>query len=337
VYSAEWAHGAFSVLRDWLGPQVVAGEIESVAELHGRLARFKGNYFAKATLDIALWNLESKKRRIPLHKLLGGTRDVVPVGADFGVMDSIDDLLKAVSDAKEAGFTRVKLKFCRGWELEVVTEVRRAFPALRLHVDCNSSYELDDIALFRALDMLELEMIEQPLAHDDLVEHARLQQLLGTPICLDESIVSARRLRHAIELGSCRYLNIKPGRVGGLTCARELHDICKAAGIPCWVGGNLESGVGASVAVALGTLDNFVYPADIFPPGRFYREDLALPLVKFGKDEMGQPVAIPSKMYEDPPEPEMDRLARATVEAAVVGPGWKEGDWEKDWELLKQD
>ena len=317
-YSAEWAHGAFSLVRDCLGPYVVARQIQTVAELQARLARFKGNYFAKAALDTALWNLESKKQGVPLHKLLGGTRDVVPIGADFGIMDSIDDLLKAVSEAQDAGFARVKLKFCRGWEFDVVTEVRTAFPHLRIHVDCNSSYTLDDIDLFRALDSLELEMIEQPLAHDDLVEHAKLQRLLQTPLCLDESVVSVRQLTHAIELGSCQYLNIKPGRVGGLTCARELHDICMAAKIPCWVGGNLESGVGASVAVALGTLENFVYPADIFPPGRFYEVDLATPLVKFGKDDTGQPVAIAGDTYELPPEPDPGRLTLLTVEAAHV-------------------
>jgi O-succinylbenzoate synthase len=162
-------------------------------------------------------------------------------------------------------------------------------------------------------------MIEQPLAYDDLVEHAKLQQSLLTPICLDEGVVSVRQLKQAIELGSCQYLNIKPGRVGGLTCAREMHDICKAANIRCWVGGNLESGVGASVAVALGTLENFTYPADIFPPGRFYQEDLASPPVKFGKDDAGQPVAIPSDVCECPPEPDGHRLGRLTVEKAHVG------------------
>jgi O-succinylbenzoate synthase len=331
-YSAEWAHGAFSLVRDCLGPSVVAADIETVAELQPRLAQFKGNYFAKAALDIALWNLESKKRNTPLHKLLGGTRSVVPIGADFGVMDSIDDLLFAVNDAVESGFSRVKLKFCRGWELAVVSEVRSTFPKLKMHVDCNSSYTLDDVGLFQALDSLGLEMIEQPLAHDDLVEHAKLQRMLQTPVCLDESIVSARQLKDAIELGSCQYLNIKPGRVGGLTCAVELHDLCKAAEIPCWVGGNLESGVGAAVAVALGTLENFVYPADIFPNGRFYQDDLASPLVRFGKDAEGQPVAIPSETYEDPPEPDRDRLSQAVVEAALVdsgperekGEGWRE-------------
>lgn len=323
-YSAEWAHGAFSLVRDHFGPRVLGREFEAVADLQMQLARFKGNYFAKAALDIAVWNLESKKRHISLHKLLGGSRDVVPVGADFGVMDSLDELLVAVSGAVDEGFSRVKLKFCRGWELNVVTEVRRTFPKLKAHVDCNSAYTLEDLGLFRSLDSLGLEMIEQPLAHDDLVEHAKLQRMLQTPICLDESVASARQLRQAIELGSCQYLNIKPGRVGGLTSAIELHDLCMAAEIPCWVGGNLESGVGAAVAVALGTLENFVYPADIFPAGRFYREELALPLVRFGKDAAGQPVAMPNGTYEDPPEPDEDRLMRLVVEEAFVVSGSEE-------------
>jgi O-succinylbenzoate synthase len=319
-YSAEWAGGAFALVRDTLAPALVGAEVESGDDLQARLGRFKGNFFAKAALDTAWWSLEGKLRGRSLRELLGGTRTAVPVGADFGVMDSLDDLLDAVGGAVDAGFLRVKLKFCRGWE-HVVFEVRRTFPDLTIHVDCNSGYTLADAGLFRKLDALGLAMIEQPLAHDDLVDHAKLQQCLDTPVCLDESIVTVRAAEHAIELGSCRYVNIKPGRVGGLTCARRIHDVCAAAGIPCWVGGNLETGVGASVAVALATLDNFVYPADIFPPGRFYRDEVARPLVEFRLDERGRPTAVACEVATGFPEPDPERLAHVSVETAWISGG----------------
>jgi len=320
-YSAEWAGGAFILIRDVLAPALLAAEIESGDDLRARLGRFKGNFFAKATLDIAWWNLEAELQGRSLRELLGGTRTAVPVGADFGVMDSLDDLLAAVGGAIDAGFPRVKLKFCPGWEFEVVAEVRKTFPKLTLHIDCNSGYTLADAALFRKLDSLALAMIEQPLAHDDLIDHAKLQRELDTPICLDESIVSVRAAQQAIELGSCGCINVKPGRVGGLTNARLIHDVCRAAGIPCWVGGNLETGVGTSAAVALATLDNFVYPADIFPPGRFYRDELARPLVEFRRDEQGRQTAIAFEAATGVPEPDPEHLRQVLVETARIANG----------------
>ena len=288
-YSPEWAAGAFALVRDWLAPAIVGRSIESGAELQARLAHFKGNPFAKASLDTAWWVLEANRQKRPLHRLLGATRDSVPVGADFGVMDSIEDLLPAIGRAVEAGFPRIKLKFRPGWDIAMLAAVRREFPTQTIHIDCNSGYRLRDLDLFRRLDEFNLAMIEQPLAHDDLVDHAKLQAAIRTPVCLDESIVSLDRAQQAIELGSCRWVNIKPGRVGGLTTAVAIHELCRSANLPCWVGGMLESAVGARICVALGMLDNFSYPADIFPSSRFYTEDLGRPELTLTKGADGTP------------------------------------------------
>lgn len=216
----------------------------------------------------------------PLWKLLGGVREEVDVGADFGVMDHLEELLTVVGGAVAQGFKRVKLKFRPGWELEMVRAVRKRFPDTTIHIDCNSGYSLRDAPMFQALDDLQLAMIEQPLAHDDLIAHAKLQELLRTPICLDESITSLAKAQKAVQIRACGWINIKPGRVGGLTPALKIHDFCQQKGIPCWVGGMLESAVGASHCLALATLPNIRYPSDIFPSQRFYKEDLAQPEIR---------------------------------------------------------
>jgi O-succinylbenzoate synthase len=253
-----------------------------------------------------------------LHRLLGATRDSAPVGADFGVMDSTDDLLRGIAGAVEAGFPRVKLKFRPGWDIPMLAAVRHEFPEHVFHIDCNSGYRLDDLDMFRRLDDFNLAMIEQPLMHDDLLDHSKLQAAIRTPVCLDESVVSLDRVRQAIELRSCRYVNIKPGRVGGLTPALAIHDACRAAGIPCWVGGMLESAVGARICVALAMLDNFTYPADIFPSSRFYRRDLGQPELVLATG----PDGVPHVVAEDVPgiasEPDPDMLDRCCVTRARV-------------------
>jgi O-succinylbenzoate synthase len=319
-YSSEWAGGVFAVAKEWLAPALVGQSIASGEDLQSRLAHFKGNVFAKAALDNAWWALRSQETGQPLHVLLAeaagcAARDEVPVGADFGVMDSIAELLAAIGPAVEQGFPRVKLKFRPGWDLPMLRAVRDAFPTQTFHIDCNSGYSLADLPLFREIDELGLAMIEQPLAHDDVVDHAALQAAIRTPVCLDESITGLRQNEQAIRLGSCRYVNIKPGRVGGLTVAIKIHNACQAAGIPCWVGGMLESAVGASQCVALAMLPNFTYPADIFPSSRFYREDLAdepLELIRTREREPGV------RPFPQPPEPHPERLVRMTVQSARI-------------------
>ena len=317
-YSPEWAAGVFAVLRDWLAPTVVGHDIASGEDLARRLSLYKGNPFAKAALDTAWWVLEARLKGIPLHRALGGRRNSVDIGADFGVMDSLDDLVKEVGKAEDAGFKRVKLKFRPGWDSEMLEAVRGTFPRLTMHIDCNSGYRLQDLDLFRRIDRFGLAMIEQPLGYDDLIEHAKLAKAIETPICLDETITSIDRTRQAIELGSCRWVNIKPGRVGGLTAARAIHDLCRDAGIPCWVGGMLESAVGASLCVALATLENFTYPADIFPSSRFYREDLADPPIILTRQSDGSPIVTVNETPGIEAEPVMERLERCCIQRAVV-------------------
>ncbi|MGE3315113.1 MAG: o-succinylbenzoate synthase [Planctomycetaceae bacterium] len=314
-YSPEWAGGAFALCRDWLAPTLIQQEIGSGADLQQRLVHFKGNPFAKAALDTAWWSLYSRMEGVPLHQLLGASRSEVPVGADFGVMDNIDDLLPRVGDAVEQGFPRVKLKFRPGWDIPMLEAVRKQHPKHPIHIDCNSGYRFSDLPLFRKVDEFQLAMIEQPLQHNDLLDHSKLQQRISTPICLDESITSLSQVEQAIELGSCRYVNIKPGRVGGLTNAVAIHNACQAAGIPCWVGGMLESATGAAHCIALAMLDNFTYPADIFPSSRFYREDLAETEVELSRNSTGVPTV---RAFDHLPDPHSGRLNQICLERAVV-------------------
>jgi len=295
-YSPEFAAGVFVCIRDWLAPALVGQIVESGDDLQARLAHFKGNPFAKGALDTAWWVLEARRQGRPLHRLLGATRDAIDVGADFGVMDSIGQLLEAIGHAARDGFKRIKLKYRPGWDIAMLRAVRHEFPSETIHIDCNSGYRMEHFDMFCRLDDFNLAMIEQPLSHDDLVDHARLQSAIRTPICLDESIGSVFRAEQAIDLGSCRWINIKPGRVGGLTPAVAIHNLCREAGIGCWVGGMLESAIGVRIATALATLDHFTYPADIFPTSRFYREDLARPPVELVRDSQGGPqVAAPAE------------------------------------------
>lgn len=312
-YSPEWGGGIFTVARDWLAPALLGKEISSGDELQRHLAIYKGNPFAKAIFDTAWWALQSRLTNTPLHRVLGATRDRVPVGADFGVMDSIDDLLAAVGKAVDAAFPRIKLKFRPGWDFAMLQAVRAQHPAQVFHIDCNSGYRLSDVSMFQAIDQFQLAMIEQPLQHDDLLDHATLQGQISTPVCLDESITTLRQVEQAIALKSCQYVNIKPGRVGGLTNAIKIHDACQKANIPCWVGGMLESSLGANICVALSMLDNFTYPADIFPSSRFYHQDLSDPPLQLIPLADGTPgVQAPSTL----PEPDLTRLKSLTVESA---------------------
>ena len=314
-YSPEWAGGIFAVAKEWLAPAVVGRDIPSGDELQRHMALYKGNPFAKGLLDVAWWNLASRILGVPLHRLLGAARDRVAVGADFGVMDNLDELLAAVGKAVDQRFLRVKLKFRPGWDLDMLRAVRRQHPRETFHIDCNSGYRLADLALFRQIDEYRLAMIEQPLAHDDLVDHARLQSEIKTPVCLDESIGHPRHAEQAIALASCRYVNIKPGRVGGLTNAKIIHDRCRQAGIPCWVGGMLESATGAAACVALAMLDNFTYPADIFPSSRFYHQDLAERPLDLTTLADGTPAVA---AFDEIPAPDAARLDKLCVARAKV-------------------
>lgn len=317
-YSPEWAGGVFALLRDWLAPAIVGRDFESSQALQTHLRHFKGNPFAKAALDNAWWVLEAQRHDEPLHRRLGATRDRLAVGADFGVTDTMDQLLAQVGAAVDAGYPRIKLKFRPGWDLPMLKAVRHAFPDITLHIDCNAGYTLDDLGLFQQLDAFKLAMIEQPLSHDDLYDHAKLQQQITTPICLDESITSPQRMHQAIELGSCRYVNIKPGRVGGLTSALAIYEQGRAAGLGMWVGGMLESAVGVRICSALAMLEGFDYPPDIFPSSRFFATDLSQPAIQLDQ-RAGEPPMI---ALDDTPginaAPDPERLNACTRQSATV-------------------
>jgi O-succinylbenzoate synthase len=309
-YCPECAKTAFIVVRDFLAPRLVGEDVISGEDLQRRLAHVKGNYFAKAALDLAWWDLEARRRGQPLYRLLGGQRKGVDVGADFGIMESIDLLLAAIAKAVDAGFKRVKLKYRPGWDLDMVAAVRQAFPNLVAHIDCNSAYTLDAAPMFKKLDAYGLAMIEQPLMHDDLIDHATLQRQIRTPICLDESITSPDRARKAIATKACGWINIKPPRMGGMTPALAVHNLCREAGMPCWVGSMLESALGARQCLALATLPNFVYPADFFPTDRFYHEDLSDPRTVLDGPGYAENREVPGCGAE----PNMGRLAQQTLE-----------------------
>lgn len=315
-YSPEWAGGAFALMKEFLAPQIVGQNIESADELLQLLRRFKGNPFAKAGLEIAWWVLKAKMNGKPLHRLLGGESHPVEVGADFGVQDSIDVLLKKIQRAIDEGYPRVKLKFRLGWDVNMLKAVRDVFPDYTFHIDCNAAFTLKHLDLFKKIDRFELAMIEQPLQHTDLIDHAELQRHIETPICLDESITSPKTAEQAIQLESCQYANIKVGRVGGLSNAVKIHDSCEKAGVPCWVGGMFESAIGNGVSAELATLPNFKYPADIFPSKVFYIEDLASPEISLyapGKIAVSE---VPGLPYE----PKEDMLESNTISKAVIKP-----------------
>ena len=313
-YSPEYTAGVYAVIRDMLAPAMVGKEFAVVSDLLDALSWVKGNPFAKGGLELAWWDLTARRRSEPLWKTLGGANRTVEVGEGFGVMDDLDMLMQKIDGAIKAGFSRVKLKFCRGWGLEMLSAVRKTFPDTVLHIDCNSAYTLDDLPMFKKVDQFRLAMIEQPLAHDDLIDHARLQEQIATPICLDESVTSPAKARKAMRIGACRWVNIKPGRVGGLSNALEINRICEEAGVPCWVGGMLESGLGAAFCLALGTLANMKYPSDIPTSDRFYKRNLATPdLVLTGPSRMTAP-STPGVGAEPDPE----RLEAFTVERDVL-------------------
>ena len=312
AYSAEHTPAVFHTLREHMVPRIIGQDIETAQDLLDRLAFIKGNQFARAALDIAWWVLDANRRGLPLHRALGGTADRVAVGADFGIQDSLDLLMEKIQGAIDAGFPRVKLKFRPGWDLFMVEAVRSTFPDFTFHIDCNAAYTPADTELFRTLDRFRLAMIEQPLADDgmSLVNHADLQQRIETPVCLDESAQSLAHVQAAIRLKSCRVVNIKMARVGGLTESREIAALCARHGIPCWVGGMLESAIGGAICAELATLPNFTYAGDIFPSSYFYTNDLGKPeIVLSGRGEVATS-RVPG--IAQAPDPEL--LTRWTAE-----------------------
>jgi o-succinylbenzoate synthase len=278
-YCDEWTETAWPTLKQFLAPMVAGQQVGDAAEVVGLMKKVRGHRMAKAAIETACWDLESKRAGVPLWKHLGGTREEIPCGVSIGIQDSPEALLEKIGTELAAGYQRIKIKIKPGWDLSVVRKVREHYPEILLMGDANSAYTLNDVELFQALDDFNLMMIEQPLAHDDIFDHAQLQKQIKTPVCLDESIHSAEDAQHAIDIGACRIINVKLGRVGGHTEAKRVEAVCREGGIPVWCGGMLEAGIGRAHNIAMATLAGFVLPGDVSASARYWEEDIVEPLV----------------------------------------------------------
>lgn len=278
-YSYETIDTAWHAIKEWIGPRILGKEFSGPEEVYPILERdIRGHGMAKAAVEMGMWGVAAKMKGVPLCRLIGGVRSEIEVGISIGIQSSPEILAKKVRESLGRGYRKIKMKIEPGKDIEYVRYVRSTILTdTHLMVDANNAYTEDDFERLKDLDAFNLLMIEQPLACDDLLRHARLQRFLKTPICLDESITSPERAEDMIELGSGRIVNIKPGRVGGLAASMAIHDICAKHSIPVWCGGMLESGIGRAYNVALASLPNFTIPGDISPSDRYWEKDIIFP------------------------------------------------------------
>jgi O-succinylbenzoate synthase len=307
-YSDETTETAWHVITSFIAPRVLGRTFEHPRDVFPALAAIRGHRMAKAAVEMAAWDLFARQQGLPLWNALGGSGQPIASGVSIGIQDTLDELVERVAIERAAGYRRIKIKIKPGWDLSAVERVRAEFGGIPLMVDANAAYTLDDAVHLAALDRFDLMMIEQPLEYDDVADHAALQRRIRTPICLDESIHSAKEAALAIAAGACRIINIKPGRVGGHAESIRVHDACAEAGVPVWHGGMLESGIGRAHNIHLSTLPNFTLPGDIAASRRYYAEDLIEPGIEVSPDGT---VPVP-----DGPGtgvvPVPDRLSRAT-------------------------
>jgi len=278
-YSSEWLETAWPTIKHYLAPAVLGQTLGSARECVPLMARVRGHRMAKAGIENALWDAEARQKQQPLWKLLGGKQQEIVCGVSIGIQDSVEQLLDKIQTELAAGYRRIKIKVKPGWDINVLERVRSRWPDIVLSCDANSAYTLDELEHLRKFDQFNLLMLEQPLWDDDIYNHSRLQQKLRTAICLDEAIHHARDAAQAIEMGACRIINIKVGRVGGFSEAKKVHDVCASQNIPVWCGGMLESGIGRAHNIALSTLPNFRLPGDVSASKRYWKEDIVDPEV----------------------------------------------------------
>ena len=278
-YNHETIDTAWSIVTDFVGPILATARIQKAEEINSALARIRGNLMAKGGVEAAVWDLEARLAGKPLWQHIGGIHSEIGCGVSIGLQPSTDALLEKVAREVEAGYQRIKIKIKPKQDVALVAAVRSKYPDIRLSVDANSAYSLEDIELLKKLDQYRLMMIEQPLAPGDLLDHAKLQREINTPICLDESILTVADARHAHELGSCKIVNIKLGRVGGHAEARSIQAFCASRSMPAWCGGMLESGVGRAHNIATSTLEGFTLPGDVSASARYWEEDIIEPPV----------------------------------------------------------
>jgi len=279
-YNEEWTGSAWPIVIEFVAPRILKHEFSSAEDVGARTAHIRGNNMARGGVETAIWDLQARLHGEPLWRTIGGHRREIACGVSIGIQESVEQLLDKIQTEVDAGYQRIKIKIKPGWDVDVVRAVRERFPNIRLMGDANSAYTLRDADHLKKLDESYLMMIEQPLAHDEIIDHATLQRSLETPICLDECIRSAHHAEQAIRLKAARIVNIKLGRVGGFGEAKRVHDICEANGIPVWCGGMLESGIGRAHNIAMSTLPNFVLPGDVSASKRYWKRDIISPSVE---------------------------------------------------------
>jgi O-succinylbenzoate synthase len=280
-YNEEWTESAWLIAKDYVAPRIIGKDLGSANDVDPLTRHIRGHNMGRGGVEAAVWDLQARQHGNPLWKEIGGgARTEIPCGVSIGIQDSVEQLIEKIETELAAGYQRIKMKIKPGWDVDVIRRVRERFPKIRLMADANSAYTLDDAARLKQLDDFYLMMIEQPLAHDDIIDHAVLQGQLETPICLDECIRSVHHAEQAIRLKAGRIVNIKLGRVGGFAEAKRVHDVCEAASIPVWCGGMLEAGIGRAHNIALATLPNFTLPGDVSASSRYWKRDIIVPAVE---------------------------------------------------------
>lgn len=274
LYTSEYLEGGKTLLVKHILSNILGKDFKTPKDLINTYSFLKGNNISKAGVEMALWDLLARKKGLPLYKMLGSNNHSCEIGVSIGIEKDTKIIIEKIKKYLLEGYKRIKIKIKPGQDIEVVKKIREVFPDISLMVDANSAYSLDQIDIFKKLDKYNLLMIEQPLADDDIIDHAKLQKIINTPICLDESIHSFEDARKAIELGSCKIINIKPARVGGINETIKIHDFCQKRGIPVWVGGMLESGIGKSFLDHIATMSNFTLPGDNSDSSRYFEEDI---------------------------------------------------------------
>jgi O-succinylbenzoate synthase len=280
LYSGETTETAWHVMKEFLVPLIFRKGLVEPEDFAREAAVFRGNRMAKAGIELALWDLKAKKAGLPLHKLYGGCRAEIPAGVSCGIEDSLPDLIARIGQYLDEGYQRIKIKIKPGWDVAACAAVREKYPDIMLQADANGAYSLKDMETLKALDAFDLLMVEQPFAPYDLWDHAKLQKEMKTPLCLDESILSFDTARAALEMGSCRVINIKVGRIGGIVETRKIHDHCESRNVPVWCGGMLECGIGRAHNLHIASLPNFKHPNDLSASRRYYKEDLIDPFIE---------------------------------------------------------
>jgi O-succinylbenzoate synthase len=313
-YAPETVETAWHITRDFLWPMIKGQNFVTAADVWPSLLPVRGHNMAKAAVESAIWDAEARQKNLPLWKLLGGVHREISCGVSIGIKTSVEELIETVAAELAAGYQRIKIKIKPGNDIIPVESLRQRFPQIRLMVDANSAYRLQDWPHLKRLEAYYLMMIEQPLGWDDIFSHAELQRKLETPICLDECIHSEEHARAALDLGACRIINIKLGRVGGYVPAMQIHNLCRSRQIPVWCGGMLESGIGRAHNIALSTLENFSLPGDVTASRRYWTEDVITPEVLVTKNGTIEVPDGPGIGYT----PRIDRIEALTARKEVL-------------------